>query len=509
MNENDSINQFINYGFYQKSSNSNEDRYFISLNHKNEGFNNIASFGVFDGHNGSRSAQFCSDNVHKLILKSFHNLLFKYQDHELINNHEFLDGLLCQAINEICISTDSYLKEITRSGCTLNSLFLIYNPLDQTINIYNANIGDSRCVMINYNQKYINTSTSSTFINSSNSLNQIAPMNKVHFEKDISDSKHSVSTYIASSIDSIDQSFHNITSSITSKSVKIKREVTCTALSDDHNLMLLRERSRLVNRSTIYSDVLPNYIDSYTGVSIYHSSDTENSLNQLFDNEINIESTEQKSNNFTSLLGSNIVNYSSDDESELSNQPVKSAKNDKINQSIRLVREESFITNRKGIDGSVGPEAIFSRYNVSIMMTRSLGDRYGPRSCVGIPDIKSLTIPSNQFTRLIIASDGLFDVITNNQIKLSALKSKYKDPNVYAKHLVNKAIRYRNNQGLRLDDITVLCVDIHSNHYKCINNTNGIDIYKFKNNLMVDMNDISNDNNIVIDNSCAPGCTMQ
>ena len=36
---------------------------------------------------------------------------------------------------------------------------------------------------------------------------------------------------------------------------------------------------------------------------------------------------------------------------------------------------------------------VTGRHNISILMTRSMGDRYGPRSSISLPEISSYTIP--------------------------------------------------------------------------------------------------------------------
>jgi len=60
----------------------------------------------------------------------------------------------------------------------------------------------------------------------------------------------------------------------------------------------------------------------------------------------------------------------------------------------------------------VGPEALFGRHNISIMMTRSLGDRYGPRSCVATPEVSAYTVPPNVHCRFVLGSDGFWDVVS-------------------------------------------------------------------------------------------------
>jgi hypothetical protein len=47
----------------------------------------------------------------------------------------------------------------------------------------------------------------------------------------------------------------------------------------------------------------------------------------------------------------------------------------------------------------VGPIAYFSRFNRSILMTRSVGDRFGPRNCISIPEITALNVPNTVYMR--------------------------------------------------------------------------------------------------------------
>jgi hypothetical protein len=50
-----------------------------------------------------------------------------------------------------------------------------------------------------------------------------------------------------------------------------------------------------------------------------------------------------------------------------------------------IYHKNSFIKRRTSSEGekALGPEAFFSRHNTSILMTRSMGDRWGPRGCIG------------------------------------------------------------------------------------------------------------------------------
>jgi len=109
----------------------------------------------------------------------------------------------------------------------------------------------------------------------------------------------------------------------------------------------------------------------------------------------------------------------------------------------------------------MGPEALFGRRNVSIMMTRSIGDKIGPRSCVAFPEISSVTIPAGKHARFVLASDGFWDVVGIESVRLAALSKNFKSSKVLADWLAQKAVRRRSRGGLRQDDVTVVVVDIN------------------------------------------------
>ena len=131
-------------------------------------------------------------------------------------------------------------------------------------------------------------------------------------------------------------------------------------------------------------------------------------------------------------------------------------------RSSELVHQHSFIASRTSTDGSsVGPLAFFSRYNRSILMTRSIGDFYGPRSCIAMPDLTSITVPADKHMRFVIASDGLWDVISTENIRRLGLYSAYANAEDFAVMLAHKARSRRERNNLRLDDITVVVIDVN------------------------------------------------
>jgi hypothetical protein len=49
-----------------------------------------------------------------------------------------------------------------------------------------------------------------------------------------------------------------------------------------------------------------------------------------------------------------------------------------------LVHNDSFLDYRRCQFGAAGPEAYYSRSDFSNTMSRSIGDRFGPRGCVAL-----------------------------------------------------------------------------------------------------------------------------
>jgi len=142
----------------------------------------------------------------------------------------------------------------------------------------------------------------------------------------------------------------------------------------------------------------------------------------------------------------------------------KEEKKDSEMMDAKMFHKQSFMAIRTHPDhpNYKGPLAIFSRQNVSITMTRSIGDRYGPRCCVATPDISAVTIPHDQHARFVLASDGLWDVITIQKTQDTVFSIL--EASKVAKKLADKALEKRVRQEIKIDDITVIVVDIHPKH---------------------------------------------
>lgn len=125
----------------------------------------------------------------------------------------------------------------------------------------------------------------------------------------------------------------------------------------------------------------------------------------------------------------------------------------------RIRRENSFLGNRATPEGDGnGPEAIFGRFNVSINMTRTIGDKYGPRCCIAVPEVTLAVVSFRDRVRLVIASDGVWDVLSEKNIQPVVLSDS--DLSDAAEQICTAARDTRQTLGLRMDDISAIVVEI-------------------------------------------------
>jgi len=146
--------------------------------------------------------------------------------------------------------------------------------------------------------------------------------------------------------------------------------------------------------------------------------------------------------------------------------PKMSGDNGLTGIELEVVHSSSFIK-RRTIEAQPevkGPIAVFGRYNVSLCMTRSIGDRHGPRGCIPVPDITGYTVPEDQHARFVFGSDGMWDVLNDKDI--TPIVMTMKDPQKLSRKLALMSWHKRIVKAMRMDDITVVVVDVHPNHFK-------------------------------------------
>ena len=91
---------------------------------------------------------------------------------------------------------------------------------------------------------------------------------------------------------------------------------------------------------------------------------------------------------------------------------------------------------------------------------RHSGGRYGPRRCIFLPEISATTVAHDEPVRAVLASDGLWDVLSVAQV--AEILSVNFDPEKAAAQLTSTALKLRKKNKLRLDDISVIVIDINS-----------------------------------------------
>lgn len=172
--------------------------------------------------------------------------------------------------------------------------------------------------------------------------------------------------------------------------------------------------------------------------------------------------------------------------------------------SSSTARKQSYVALRSNGVSQSFTEALFnSEGTMSLLMTRSIGDRDAAKSCSCIPEITACYVPLLQMatssrssslndgynttpnnidipptyahTRLIIVSDGITDVMSSEYIRRTSLKKKYSNAQAYADFLSEKALYLRQVNKLRKDDITAICCDINASHFTSISSSLGVD----------------------------------
>ena len=135
--------------------------------------------------------------------------------------------------------------------------------------------------------------------------------------------------------------------------------------------------------------------------------------------------------------------------------------NEDDGEVLEVIHNDSFIARQRG--ASAAPEVVTSRYNQSTNLSRSIGDRWGPRSVVAVPDVTAITIHSDQFARFVLCSDGVCSVLTPEEMRRLAFSSISAEETslLISEHARSRRISRR----LTNDDISVIVVDVNPDHF--------------------------------------------
>eukprot|EP00607_Mallomonas_marina_P007995 CAMPEP_0182417266 /NCGR_PEP_ID=MMETSP1167-20130531/1693_1 /TAXON_ID=2988 /ORGANISM="Mallomonas Sp, Strain CCMP3275" /LENGTH=416 /DNA_ID=CAMNT_0024590685 /DNA_START=49 /DNA_END=1296 /DNA_ORIENTATION=- len=241
-------------------------------------------------------------------------------------------------------------------------------------------------------------------------------------------------------------------------------EVEAVRMTEDHKPSLRREAERIAHKSRVIWTGEPQELGF--GKSLLKAGSLKGSINT---ESISAETETRSMYAEGEGEGEGVVSAPRDEDdtiikSDIIEEDVLIDNDDDMNHFIEVeqVSKTSFIE-RRG-KHKTGPLAVFGRYGVSLCMTRSIGDRYGPRSCIAVPDISAVTIPAGHHARFVLASDGLWDVLTVEKVR--ALVYRHKNVQKVASLLSCRAWSKRRHLSMRPDDITVLVVDVNPDSFR-------------------------------------------
>lgn len=446
----------ITFGSHNLPSDKNEDRGSMLISHEADGCPQISSFGVFDGHNGSMAASICSHVFNRSVVRRFLKMSTAtvsdgknvFSD---LSKQDKADALFCESLRLAAIEVDSNIRTSHHAGCTLNTLFFVQHPEYAVTRVYCANIGDSRSVMFTPNGDLRSS------------------INEFNFEKDLSE-------------------HDTLSSSVHSKIVRTK--TIALQCSEDHKLALSRERKRVEMKQDVVFVPLPSDIVVCNLMSNTPDSSQELSPTELRNSIFSMGAAEDRMNESGFLE----YGYPPAEVMEQATRYVQAVTSQvdvlpkaityKVSESVEMVgaldgtgfysnaeggksygeptivHQESFTMQRATSAGALGPEAIMGRFNLSINMTRSIGDKYGPRCVVPIPEISVVNISDETFARFVTASDGVWDVMNNDDVKKFAFR--YASPEMAAMQIADEAQRLRFTSRKHMDDISVIVIDINA-----------------------------------------------
>lgn len=303
------------------------------------------------------------------------------------------------------------------------------------------------------------------------------------------------STPTASVIPSLKSSTAGNTIISVISSDKAQNIAVANILNEDHSLSLSRERYRIENKLPASHHLLPASVSIIIepmmlyGIALQYQRneavDANSDSNHVFTSLIKADEKDMlytgydEKQSFPSLLKYPSSNKLIEcgrylDNFKLKKIPKRRASTTSLDFVLQF--SESFICQRTAITSTgvvLGNDAVKSRYNVSLMMTRSLGDKLGPRSCVPIPEITKFEVPFGIHARIVMASDGLWDVVGIEQVKGVVFNPKFHDGAYFGTYLADKAHRRRCREGMRMDDITVLVIDLSMPNFVPIKGNKG------------------------------------
>lgn len=465
----------IGYGIIQIPTSKDEDRCSFKLSDGNSAPSGISSLGLFDGHDGRFGSKLCSEEFHDMVFLEYITAL-QQDENKLDLTDDEVDVLLCQCIRKVIEDLNSLIMKESNSGTTLVSIFIL-NRKDGSKRIICPWVGDSRCVKYHYSpqKKYVESviMTEDHVPSLRREFNRVinrteAPwtskpidietqpfilaQNQAVDDIEICFSKEYHKHDIVSRLDEINSSLNNGEDFEVTDTSKVGAIASIILPKCQTKLMNGSSKSSAIDRSSSYSGLL----------ELAEISPTIESETNCTAEEDSMPASPDPTTKLVTFIGLGSGKSSNDDNVARKQLARLDTSNDIDDQDdvLEIVNETSFIARRVHpiTLKRTGPLCVFSRHDVSLCMTRSIGDRWGPRSCIAQPDITAVTISPQQHARFVLASDGLWDVLSVERVR--SLVFRDKDPRHVANRLVTLAWNLRRSTGIRKDDISAIVVDV-------------------------------------------------
>lgn len=350
---------------------------------------------------------------------------------------------------------DENVRASDKSGTCATSVFLLLDPATGATRVYCANVGDSRTVLFGSN--FHDFSNKGALDGSTHSLS------KSEDGSELGISEHDG----IRATEPLPRRARN----------KANRSTLAYALSEDHVLSLPREKVRVqsgeerLNPLSFWHPLPAEVCGEVSAIDPRYNSSAISKLPKglaetlpasTFDLGYPPAEKLAAASEFVSLLMqdpivSDLVSIMRTSYQHLNSETAEAEEH----IGFVVKHQESFVDKR---DPRMEKEVVFGRYNLSAMMTRTLGDKYGPRSCIPLPDLAAVTIMPDDFGRVVMASDGMWDVLTVEAVRKTVMK--FRRPEDVAIALAQSASNLRAAQGMRRDDITVQVVDVNPEVYE-------------------------------------------
>lgn len=380
------ISQSITYGVYQ-NSHGEAVECSVNDNHSLEGYQNIASFGVFRAvvQDDVHAASLCAKRLHRNIVRNYKAVINGTEKALQSRDKEFLkleslpltdlrDAILCESIRLSCNNMNDELNTKKLSGCTSLNVVLSFDADAKSIRIMCANIGDSRCVL--FTPKLEDTPSTMT------SPPMIGPLHSFCMSED-----------------------HKFSSA---------RERTRVS-----SKLQLQDASSWIHRRTSVWSPLPARPTGHDAAETFISGYPDN---DRLDTCTILENTVKRSDSLRTIDSS-------------------------INSSLNTSE-----------DSMLGDDTTAAKPKANV--TRILGNRLYPRSCVPVPDVTAVTVQPHECARLVIATEAFWSAVSF--VDVSDAAGTYFSPQKLSQFFAKRAEEVSAAAGINSKEtIAVVVVDVN------------------------------------------------